>query len=53
MEEIFHSDDLDAVIVATTDNWHALATILACQSGTDVYVENPNSQCFWYSRKIM
>src|SRR5439155_23434296 len=35
---LLEQKDLDAVLIATPDHWHAIPTVLACQSGKDVYV---------------
>jgi len=53
MRRIYDDKEVDGVIIATPDNWHALATIWACQAGKDVYVEKPPSMTVWEGRKMV
>ena len=41
--EMLGRKDLDLVLIATPDHWHALPMIAAVESGADVYVQKPIS----------
>jgi predicted dehydrogenase len=53
LRRVLDSKEVDAVIVATPNHWHALATTWACQAGKDVYVEKPISHNIWEGRQMV
>lgn len=48
--EVCGREDLDAVVVATPDHWHALCTLTALRGGKDVYCEKPVTH--WFSEGL-
>ena len=50
---MLEAKDIDCVTIASTNIWHSLMTIWACQAGKDVYVEKPCSQNLFESRKCV
>jgi predicted dehydrogenase len=53
MRRVFEDKSIDAVVIATTNHWHALTAIWAMQAGKDVYVEKPVSHNFFEGQKLV
>ncbi len=53
MRSAFDDPKIHAVLVATTNHWHALTAIWAMQAGKDVYLEKPVSHNIFEGQKIV
>jgi predicted dehydrogenase len=53
MRKVFDDKDIDAVVFATPNHWHALGTVWACQAGKHVYIEKPVSHNISEGRKMI
>jgi len=51
--ELIAGKDLDAVVIATPDHWHALCTFESLQAGKDVYCEKPLTHLFSEGQAIV
>jgi predicted dehydrogenase len=51
--KLIDQKDLDAVVIATPDHWHALQFLAACRAAKDVYVEKPLSLTIAEGQKMV
>lgn len=50
--ELIARKDIDAVVIATPDHWHAIPVVLAADSGKDIYCEKPLSLTIYEARAM-
>jgi predicted dehydrogenase len=53
LRELLARTDLDAVVIATGDRWHGVASVLAAEAGKDIYCEKPMSLTIYQARAMV
>jgi predicted dehydrogenase len=51
--ELLAREDIDAVVIATPDHWHALGCVAAAQAKKDIYCEKPLTHTIAQGKKII
>lgn len=51
--DLLARDDIDAVVIATPDHWHAITVIESAKAGKDIYCEKPLSQTIGEARAMV
>ena len=51
--EVLARKDIDAVVIATPDHWHAIGVIESAKAGKDIYCEKPLSQTISEAREMV
>jgi predicted dehydrogenase len=51
--ELLAREDIDAVVIATPDHWHAIPCVLAARAKKDVYCEKPLTVAIAQGRQIV
>jgi predicted dehydrogenase len=51
--ELLARKDIDAVVIATPDHWHAIIAIAAANAGKDIYCEKPLCQSIHEARAMV
>jgi predicted dehydrogenase len=52
-QELLARKDIDGVVIATPDHWHALTSIAAAQAGKDIYCEKPMAHTIHEGRAMV
>ena len=53
LRRVLDDKDIDAVVIAVPNHWHALASVWAMQAGKHVYVEKPAAHTAWEGRQMV